>query len=173
MRLKGKKILTIVSADFDDLELYYPIIRLREEGATVVVAAEKKQTSYKGKYGLSIQSDIAFDTVDIKTFDGMLIPGGWAPDYLRRLPSVLGFVTYLHQQKKVIGHICHAGWILASAGILKGVNVTSTPGIKDDLVHAGAIWHDVEALRDDNIISARRPPDLPFYLPLLIEALSE
>jgi protease I len=171
--LEEKKVLTIVSKDFDDLEMFYPMIRLREEKATVLVAAENKNTDYVGKYGLTIKSDLSFDDVDITEFDALLIPGGWAPDYLRRLPKVLEFVNYMHKEKRIIGIICHAGWVLASAGILEGVNVTSTPGIKDDLTNAKAIWHNIEAIRDNHIISARRPPDLPYYLPLLIKALSE
>ncbi|HHT55936.1 MAG TPA: type 1 glutamine amidotransferase [Acholeplasma sp.] len=171
--LKDKLVLTIVSKDFDDLELWYPILRLREAGATVLVAGELANHDYVGKYGLTVKSDLAFDKVEITNFDALLIPGGWAPDYLRRLPKVLDFVKHMNENKKVIGQICHAGWVLASANVLKGVNVTSTPGIKDDLTNAGAIWHDVEAIRDGHIISARRPPDLPKYLPLIIEALKE
>lgn len=171
MTLQGVKVLTLVSPDYDDLELFYPMIRLREEGAIVDVAGEVKHKIYQGKFGLKVESNLSFDEVEIQTYDGILIPGGWAPDYLRRLPKVLSFVQYMHKQKKVIGQICHAGWVLASAGILKGVHVTSTPGIKDDLINAGAIWHDVEAIASGHIISARRPPDLPHYLPLLIKAL--
>lgn len=171
--LKNKKVLTIVSKDYDDLELWYPIIRLREAGATVLVAAEKANETYVGKSGLLVESDLAFADVNPKKFDAILIPGGWSPDYLRRLPDVLNIVKTMHEDNKVIGQICHAGWVLASANILKGVNVTSTPGIKDDLTNAGAIWHNVEAIRDGNIISARRPPDLPYYLPLIIDALTE
>lgn len=171
--LKDKLVLTIVSKDFDDLELWYPILRLREAGATVLVAGELANHDYVGKYGLTVRSNLAFDKVEITNFDALLIPGGWAPDYLRRLPKVLDFVKHMNENKKVIGQICHAGWVLASANVLKGVNVTSTPGIKDDLTNAGAIWHDVEAIRDGHIISARRPPDLPKYLPLIIEALKE
>ncbi|HKL61558.1 MAG TPA: type 1 glutamine amidotransferase domain-containing protein [Acholeplasma sp.] len=169
--LKGKKVLTIVSKDFDDLEMFYPLIRLQEAGATVEVAAELESTEYKGKYGLTIKSDLSFDKVDITKYDALLIPGGWSPDYLRRLPKVIDFVKYMDKEKRIIGIICHAGWVLASANILTGVNVTSTPGIKDDLINAKAIWHDTEAIRDGHIISARRPPDLIFYLPLLIDAL--
>lgn len=173
MELKKKKVLTIVSKDYDDLELFYPIIRLREAGADVLVAAEKKNTDYKGKYGLTVTSDIAFEDVNIKEYDALLIPGGWAPDYLRRLPLVLDFVKFMHKEKRILGIICHAGWVLASAGILKDVHVTSTPGIKDDLTNAGAVWLDEPAVRDGHIISSRRPPDLPDYLPLIIEALKE
>ncbi|BCR35572.1 type 1 glutamine amidotransferase domain-containing protein [Mariniplasma anaerobium] len=169
--LEGKKVLTIVSKDYDDLEFFYPMIRLREEKATVLVAAEKAKTDYVGKYGLTIKSDLSFDDVNISEFDALLIPGGWAPDYLRRIPKVIDFVKYMNKEKRVIGIICHAGWVLASADILEGVNVTSTPGIKDDLTNAKAIWHNIEAIKDGHIISARRPPDLIYYLPLIIEVL--
>ncbi|QIK57831.1 type 1 glutamine amidotransferase [Erysipelothrix sp. HDW6A] len=173
MELKGKKVLTIVSPDFDDLELWYPIIRLREAGASVDIAAEIAEHEYKGKYGLSVTSSISFENVDISQYDGIVIPGGWAPDYLRRLESVLGFVRYMDEHNKVIGQICHAGWVLSSAGILEGRTVTSTPGIKHDLMYAGATWVDEPAVTDGNLISGRRPPDLPIYLPQLIEALKK
>lgn len=173
MELKGKKVLTIVSADFDDLELWYPIIRLREAGAVVDIAAELANHDYKGKYGLTVTSNIAFADVDISQYDGLVIPGGWAPDYLRRLDSVLEFVRYMDTHNRVIGQICHAGWVLSSAGILEGRTVTSTPGIKHDLMYAGATWLDEPVTVDGNLISGRRPPDLPLYLPKLIEALEK
>ncbi len=173
MELKDIKVLTIVSNDFDDLEFYYPLLRLKEAGANVIVAGENAETTYKGKYGLSVISDYSFDEIDITTFDGIIIPGGWAPDYLRRFESVLNFVRYLDAHKKVIGVICHAGWVLSSAGILNDVKMTSTPGIKDDLINAGANWVNEPVVCDGNIISARRPPDLPLYLPELIKALKD
>lgn len=173
MKLINKRVLTVVSDDFDDLEAWYPILRLREAGATCDVAGEKKDYDYKGKYGLTLKSNISFDEVNILDYDAILVPGGWAPDYLRRLDSVLEFVRVMDQEKRVIGQICHAGWVLSSADILKGVTVTSTPGIKHDLMNAGATWVDTPAIADGHIISARRPPDLPAYLPLLIDALSQ
>lgn len=173
MKLINKRILTVVSDDFDDLEAWYPILRLREAGATCDVAGELKDHDYKGKYGLSLKSNLSFDEVNILDYDAILVPGGWAPDYLRRLDSVLDFVKTMDQEKRIIGQICHAGWVLSSADILKGVTVTSTPGIKHDLMNAGATWVDTPAIADGHIISARRPPDLPAYLPLLIEALSK
>lgn len=173
MELKGVKVLTIVSADYDDLELFYPMIRLREAGATVLVAAEEKGKTYQGKSGLQVTSDLSFAEVDTQEFDGLLIPGGWAPDYLRRLDEVMRIVKEMNDAQKVIGQICHAGWVLSSADLLKGKTVTSTPGIKHDLMHAGAHWVDQPAVVDGNLISARRPPDLPEYLPLLIEALKK
>ncbi len=173
MKLNNKRVLTIVSDDFDDLEAWYPILRLREAGATVDVAGELANHDYQGKYGLKLQSNLSFDDVTILDYDAILVPGGWAPDYLRRLDSVLGFIKTMNDENRIIGQICHAGWVLSSAGILEGKTVTSTPGIKHDLMYAGANWVDTAAVRDGNIISARRPPDLPDYLPLLIEALSE
>lgn len=169
--LKDKKVLTIVSPDYDDLELWYPIIRLREAGAHVDIAAEVADKDYKGKYGLNVTSTHSFDDIDITQYDAYLIPGGWAPDYLRRIEKVLEFAQYMNEHNKVIGIICHAGWVLSSADILKGRTVTSTPGIKHDMMHAGATWIDVPAHADGNLISGRRPPDLHLYLPLLIDAI--
>lgn len=173
MNLKDTKILTIVSPNFDDLELWYPIIRMREAGAEVHVAAEIADHKYIGVYGVPVISDLAFDDVNIEDYDALLIPGGWAPDYLRRLDPVLDFVRYMDENNKVIGIICHAGWVLSSANILKGRTVTSTPGIKDDMMHAGAKWVDEAGVVDGNIVSGRRPPDLPVYLPLLMNAILE
>ena len=171
MRLEGKRLLTIVSEDYDDLEFHYPIIRLKEEGARIDIASLAKGEKIKGKYGLSTVSDMSFGDVDITQYDGLLIPGGWSPDYLRRFDDVLGFAQYMDKHNKLIGIICHAGWVLSSADILKGRTVTSTPGIKHDLMHAGATWVDEAALIDGNIVSGRRPPDLHEYLPMIIEVL--
>lgn len=173
MELKNTKVLTIVSPDYDDLELWYPILRLREAGAEVDIAGEKSKQEYIGKYGLSVESNLSFEDVEISDYDALLIPGGWAPDYLRRLDSVLEFVKYMDEHDRVIGIICHAGWVLSSADILKGRTVTSTPGIKHDLMHAGANWVDESAIADGNLISGKRPPNLPDYLPLIIEAIKE
>lgn len=171
--MKKRKLLTIVSPDFDDLEFFYPLIRMREEGHEVVIASEVKGATIKGKYGLSTQSDISFDEVTIEEYDGILIPGGWAPDYLRRIDKVLDFVKYMDAHNKLIGQICHAGWVLSSADLLKGRTVTSTPGIKHDLMHAGATWVNEPAIVDGNLVSGRRPPDLHIYLPLLIDVLNK
>ncbi len=171
MSLKGKKVLTIVSKDYDDLEFHYPILRLQEEGAEMVIASETKGETIVGKYGLSTQSDLSFSEVKIEDYDGLLIPGGWAPDYLRRFDEVLDFVKYMDQNKRLIGMICHAGWVLSSADVLKGKTVTSTPGIKHDLMHAGATWVMEPAITDGHLVSGRRPPDLPVYVPMLIKVL--
>ncbi len=173
MSLVNKKILALVSDDFEDLELWYPVYRLREAGAIVDLVAEEANKEYIGKYGVPAVSDFDFKGIKKEEYDGILVPGGWSPDKLRRFPEVIEFITYFNEQKKPIGQICHAGWVLISAGILNGVNVTSTPGIKDDMTNAGAIWHDVPAITDGHIISSRRPPDLPEYMKHYIAAFEE
>ncbi|PSL50552.1 protease I [Salsuginibacillus halophilus] len=172
MDLTGLKVLTVTDHEFEDLELMYPIYRLHEAGATVEVAGQEKGKTYIGKYGVPVESDISFTEMKPEDYDGILVPGGWAPDKLRRFQEVLDAVKHMDENKKVIGQICHAGWVLASADILKGVNVTSTPGIKDDLINAGAVWHDEEVTVDGHIISSRRPPDIPAYGRALVEGFA-
>lgn len=173
MKLQNKKILSFVHHEFEDLELWYPIYRCREEGAEVVLAGETKREKYIGKYGVPAIANISWDEVNPAEYDGLLVPGGWAPDKIRRFEKVLNIVRQMHQAQKPIGHICHAGWVLISAGILKGYKTTSTPGIKDDMINAGSQWIDVSATADRNIISAQRPPDLPDYMKLYLEAFSK
>lgn len=165
-----KKILQLVSDDFEDLELWCPVMRLREEGFQVDLVAEKPG-KYHGKYGVPCEVELSFKDVDPGDYDGVLVPGGWAPDKLRRFPEVLNIIRKMDEQKKLIGEICHAGWVLCSAGVLKGRKVTSTPGIKDDMENAGASWFDEALVVDGNIISARRPPDIPEYSKALVEFL--
>jgi len=173
MRLEGKRIIQVVSNDFEDLELWYPVHRLREEGAIVHIVGEKADETYIGKYGVPIKSNKTFDEINPAEYDAILVPGGWSPDLLRRFDSVLNMVRHFDQNKQPIGQICHAGWVLISAGILKGVNVTSTPGIKDDMTNAGAIWHDEAVVVDGHIVSSRRPPDLPDYMRAFIQVMEE
>lgn len=173
MRLEGKRIIQVVSNDFEDLELWYPVHRLREEGAIVDIVGEKADETYIGKYGVPIKSNKTFDEIDPAEYDAILVPGGWSPDLLRRFDSVLNMVRHFDQNKQPIGQICHAGWVLISAGILKDVNVTSTPGIKDDMTNAGAIWHDEAVVVDGHIVSSRRPPDLPDYMRAFIQVMEE
>lgn len=173
MSLQNKKILSFVHHDFEDLELWYPIYRLREEGAIVHLAGEQKGEKYIGKYGVPAVADFSWEEVNAADYDGILVPGGWAPDKIRRFPKVLEILRAAHESQKPIGHICHAGWVLASAKILKGVKLTSTPGIKDDMENAGAIWIDQPAVADGHMISAQRPPDLPAYMKLYIAAFKK
>ncbi len=167
----AKRILALIGEDFEDLELSYPVLRLREEGCQVDVVGEKAGHVYHGKYGVPFESDLSFYEVDASDYDGLLVPGGWAPDKLRRYPEVLKIVKDMDKEKKPIGEICHAGWVLISADILQGKTVTSTPGIKDDMRNAGATWIDEPSVVDGHIISARRPPDLPEYMKDYIKVL--
>ena len=160
----SKKILALIGEDFEDLELSYPVLRLREAGCQVNLVGEEAGHTYHGKYGVPFASDYSFDQVAAADYDGLLVPGGWAPDKLRGFPKVLQIVREMNAAGKPIGEICHAGWVLISADILRGKTVTSTPGIKDDMTNAGATWVDQASVVDGNIISARRPPDLPEYM---------
>jgi protease I len=173
MKLRNKKIIQLVSNDFEDLELWYPVLRLREEGATVNIVGEKAGEKYIGKYGVPIVSDHSFSEVDATDYDAILVPGGWSPDLLRRFDDVLQMVRTMDEHGKPIGQICHAGWVLISAKILNGKNVTSTPGIKDDMTNAGAIWHDEPVVVDGHLVSSRRPPDLPDYMREFIKVLNQ
>ncbi|QIZ05444.1 type 1 glutamine amidotransferase [Priestia megaterium] len=173
MRLEGKKVISLVHNDFEDLELWYPILRLQEEGAIVHLAGEKAKEKYIGKYGVPAISDFAYGEVSAKDYDAILVPGGWAPDKIRRFPEVLSLLQQMNADEKPIGQICHAGWVLVSAKILDGKKVTSTPGIKDDMENAGAIWYDEPVVTDGHLVSSRRPPDLPDYLREFINVLEK
>ena len=171
MENKRIKVLQLVDHDFEDLEMWYPVLRLREEGIQVDLVGGKAKETYIGKYGVPIISDYSFAQVDEKEYDALLVPGGWAPDKLRRYSEVLRLVQRFHASEKPIGQICHAGWVLISAKILQGKKVTSTPGIRDDMENAGAIWLDEAVVVDGNLVSSRRPPDLPQYMKAFLEVL--
>lgn len=172
MELQGKKILAFVDEEFEDLEMWYPVLRLRESGAQVDVVGPKGKQVYHGKYGVPLTTDYAFDEVNSKDYAGLYVPGGWAPDKLRRYPDVLRLTREFHEAGKPIAQICHAGWVLISAKIVKGYTMTSTPGIRDDLENAGAIWVDEEVVVDRNIVSGRRPPDLPAFTKAFVDVLA-
>ncbi|MFC7371120.1 type 1 glutamine amidotransferase domain-containing protein [Fictibacillus iocasae] len=172
MLLKGKKVLSLVHHDCEDLELWYPVLRLREEGAVVDLVGEKAGETYIGKYGVPAESDYAFGDVKAEDYDAILVPGGWAPDKLRRFPEVLEMVRHMEAEKKPIGQICHAGWVLISAKVLEGKKVTSTPGIRDDMENAGAEWLDEAVVVDGHLVSSRRPPDLPDYMRAFVDVLA-
>ena len=159
-----KRILAFVDDYFEDLELWYPVLRCREAGFAVDIAGREKGRVYTGKHGVPATAEVSFEKLSAADYDGLLVPGGWAPDKLRRYEAVLELTRKIFEAGKPVGHICHAGWVLASAEIVDGFTVTSTPGIKDDLIHAGAKWVDEPAVTDRNIVSARRPPDLPDYM---------
>ncbi|QDV58058.1 type 1 glutamine amidotransferase domain-containing protein [Rosistilla oblonga] len=170
--LTGHKILVFVGDIYEDLELWYPKLRLIEAGAEVVVAGPAANTNYAGKNGYPCVSDTAIDDMDAGDFTGLVVPGGFMPDKLRRDPKVLQIVRDFHEAGKPIGAICHGGWIPISAGVYKGIRVTGSPGIKDDLINAGAIWEDAAVVIDRHHVTSRRPDDLPDFCRGLIEVLA-
>ncbi|HOI29170.1 MAG TPA: type 1 glutamine amidotransferase domain-containing protein [Melioribacteraceae bacterium] len=171
--LSGKKILLFIDDVYEDLELWYPKLRLIEEGASVVVAGPEANKVYQGKNGYPCKSDASYKDLEEKDFDGLVTPGGFAPDKLRRDPKVLQLTKQFNNSGKMIAHICHGGWITISAKIMKGYRSTSTPGIKDDIENAGAVWVDEPVVVDRNMISSRRPDDLPRFCSSIIEYLSK
>ena len=171
MKLAGKKIAYLIEEGFEDLEFYVPVMRLREEGAQVVIVGSGKGDRFRGKHCLEAKPDVNADQVSADDFDGLVVPGGWAPDKLRRYPAVLNLVRGVYQQGKIVASICHAGWVLISAGIVKGHRATGSEGIKDDLINAGAKWVDEPAFRDGNLVWGRVVEDIPDFCRELVKAL--
>ncbi|MGA9351833.1 MAG: type 1 glutamine amidotransferase domain-containing protein [Anaerolineae bacterium] len=171
MSLSGKRVAILAENNYQDLELWYSLLRLREAGAEVKVIGTGSAETYTSKYGYPVTVDAAADEVEAADFDAIIVPGGYAPDLLRRYEAVLNLVREAHQQGKVIAAICHAGWVLISAGILKGRKVTCVSAIKDDVINAGATYVDQEVVQDGNIITSRVPTDLPAFCRTIIAAL--
>ncbi len=167
--LIDKHILMFVDDVYEDLELWYPKLRLIEAGANVVVAGPQADVKYAGKHGYPCVSDAAIDKINASDFNGLVIPGGFAPDKLRRDAKVLELTQQIHDAGKLVAHICHAGWIPISARIVDGFRMTSTPGIKDDLMNAGADWVNEPVVVDRNQITSRRPDDLPAFCQAIID----
>lgn len=171
-KLSGKRVLTFVGDIYEDLELWYPKLRLIEEGAEVVVAGEEADRLYAGKNGYPCKSDAAISQMDERDFDAVLLPGGFMPDRLRRLDSVKKLIQNFSNSNKCVAAICHGGWLAISAGVYRGVQTTGSPGIKDDLVNAGAIWIDAPAVVDRHFVSSRKPDDLPWFAKAMIDVIA-
>jgi protease I len=169
--LAGKRILMFVGDIYEDLEVWYPKLRLIEAGAEVVLAGPEARVTYTGKNGYPCQSDAAISEVDAASFDGLVVPGGFMPDKLRREAKVLQIVRDFNDSQKLIAAVCHGGWIPISAGVYRGVRVTGSPGIKDDLVNAGAIWEDKSVVVDRHFVSSRKPDDLPDFCRGILQVL--
>jgi protease I len=173
MTLDGKTVLIFAAPYYEELELWYPKIRLEEAGATTVVAGVGERT-YLGKRGAyPVTVDAQVDELRARDFDGLVIPGGYAPDILRRHAKVLSLTREIFEAGKPVAFICHAGWVPISAGILKGRRGTSVGAIRDDLVNAGLLWEDAPVVVDGNLISSRTPADLGHFLRALLAALGD
>jgi protease I len=172
VRLEGKKVAVLVAEGFEDLEYWVTVMRLQEEGAEVVSVGPDTEL-VSGKNALGAQADATADDVDASELDGLVVPGGWAPDKLRRYPGIIELVRTVHDRNKTVGIICHGGLVAISAGIVDGARATGSLGIKDDLENAGAIWVDKAAFREGNLIWGRVVPDIPDFCRELVDALAE
>src|SRR6185503_439982 len=170
--LAGRRILTFVGDVYEDLELWYPKLRLIEAGAEVVVAGEKAEQKYEGKNGYPCVADAAISQMRAADFDGVVVPGGFMPDKLRRDEDVLQLIRDFAESGKLVAAICHGGWIPISAGVYRGVKVTGSRGIKDDLVNAGAVWIDAPVVIDRHFVSSRKPDDLPDFCRGILQVFS-
>ena len=173
MELNGKRVAVLVEQQYQEMEVWYPVYRLREAGAKVTLVGPKAGETYPSKLGYPAKSDKAARDVKADDFDILVIPGGFAPDFLRRDPGVLKLVSAMAEQGKVVAAICHGPWVLCSTQALKGKRATCFFAIKDDVSNAGATYLDAEVVRDSNIITSRKPDDLPAFLTTIIQAVKE
>jgi protease I len=170
-RLEGRRIVVLLAEGFEDLEFWVTVMRLREEGADVRIAGLEAKTPLRGKNGLEASADVSVRDIHADDIDAVVVPGGWAPDKLRRYDAVTSLVREAHDDGKIVGLICHAGLVGISAGIVKGGRATGSLGIKDDLVNAGAAWVDEPAFRDGNIVWGRVVDDIPAFCRELVAAI--
>jgi protease I len=171
MNLKNKKIAILVEKFYEDQELWYPYYRLKEEGARVVLIGPKKGEVYASKHGYPAVAELSMASARAADYDGVIIPGGYSPDHMRRHPAMVKFVRDVYRRGKFAAAICHGGWMLASADIIRGVKVACFFSIKDDVVNAGGKFVDAEVMVDKRIITSRTPKDLPAFLRAILAAL--
>ncbi|MFP4035263.1 MAG: type 1 glutamine amidotransferase domain-containing protein, partial [Desulfovermiculus sp.] len=169
MQHQGKKAMVMIEDLYNDYEFIYPYYRLLEAGLEVQVVGPEAGKSYAGKSGTTARSTLSSDTADAAQFDVLIIPGGYAPDHMRRHRSMVELVRTMVERDKVVAAICHAGWMLASARVLQGKKMTSFFAIKDDMVHAGADWVDQEVVVDGRLVTSRTPDDLPAFMRSVLE----
>jgi len=171
MELKGKRIAILAEDTYQELELWYPLLRMREAGAEVTVVGMPGVREYRSKLGYPVKVDRAVDTVSADGFDAVIVPGGYAPDRMRRHQQMLDLVRGVFERGGIVATICHAAWVPISAGIIRGKRATCVSAIKDDLINAGATYVDQEVVQDGNLITSRVPRDLPAFCRTIIEAL--
>lgn len=173
MNLEGKKVAVLVEQMYQEMEFWYPYYRLTEAGASVTSVGPQAGTTYPSKHGYPARAEVSAGDVKGADFDALVIPGGYAPDHMRRDPAMIDLVRDAFQAGKVVAFICHAAWLPISAGILEGKMATCFFSVKDDLVNAGATYVDEPVVCDGNLISSRKPDDLPHFCRAIIETLSE
>jgi len=171
MELKGKRVAVLAEDLYEDLELWYPVYRFQEAGAHVTIVGGGA-SGYSSKHGYPVTPDETAGKVNADDFDAVVIPGGYAPDRMRRHKAMVDLVHDVFARGKVVAAICHGGWMLVSAGVLRGRKATCFFAIKDDLVNAGARYEDREVVRDGNLVTSRKPEDLPAFCWTIIQALS-
>jgi len=170
-RLSGRKVAVLLDEGFEDLEFWVTVMRLREEGAEVTIVGTAAGKEVRGKNALKATTEAAIADVSVDDLDAVVVPGGWAPDKLRRYEEVNGLVRGVHERGRIVAMICHAGLVGISAGIVSGHRATGSLGIKDDLVNAGATWVDEAAFRDGNLVWGRVVEDIPAWCSVLVEAI--
>ena len=173
MELQGKRACVLVEQQYQEMEVWYPVYRLREAGCKVTLVGPEAGQSYPSKLGYPAKSDKSAKDVSADDFDVLVIPGGFAPDFLRRDPAVLKLVSAMAEQGKVVAAICHGPWVLCSTQALKGKKATCFFAIKDDVANAGGKYVDAEVVRDGNLITSRKPDDLPAFLQSIVQAVRE
>ncbi len=173
MDLKGNRIAVLVDNHYQEMEVWYPYFRLKEAGAECVMVGAEAGKTYSSKLGYPAIADKSYDHVNANEYDGVIVPGGYAPDVIRRYPKALQFVKDIDAQGKLVASICHGPWVLCSAGVLKGRRATCFFAIKDDVVNAGARYEDSEVVVDNNLVTSRKPEDLPAFCREAIRVLVE
>lgn len=169
--VNGKKVVILLDNIYQEMEVWYPLYRLREAGAHVETVAAKAGETYTSKLGYPCVSDKSYDQIAATDYDGVVVPGGYAPDHIRRHAKANQLVADLDKRGKLVAAICHGGWVLCSAGVLKGRKATSFFAIKDDMVNAGADWLDAEVVVDRNLVTSRKPDDLPAFCRAALDLL--
>jgi protease I len=171
--VQGKRVAILVEKIYEDLELWYPALRCREAGAKVTLVGPKAGETYLSKHGYPAKSDVASTEVSAADFDAVIVPGGYAPDHMRRHPSMIQLVRDGILQGKVVASICHGPWMFCSTKAIQGRRITGFYAIRDDVENAGAIWEDAACVRDRNLVTSRTPDDLPAFMIGIFEALAE
>jgi protease I len=173
MELEGRTIAVLVDNMYQEMEVWYPIYRFQEAGAKVVTVGANGGHTYTSKLGYPCKSDKSYDEVRASQFDGVIIPGGWAPDYIRRHPKAIQFVRELDAEGKLVAAVCHGPWVLCSTGTLKNRRATCFFAIKDDVTNAGAKYEDAEVVVDGNLVTSRKPEDLPAFCKAAIQVVAQ